>query len=127
MGDPDHASEPKSPIIIRRRAAGRRRAARDGGFSPGCRLPAIRPRIPRHRGELGFPRYIGNKYAPILNALAADHGLATDYRGAGDPSERNYVAMLGGDTFGIANDDPYWFPGHSIDAQSLMSQLEREG
>src|SRR6516164_1159999 len=63
-----------------------------------------------------FNQVIGNKYAPILNTLAADYGLATNYTGVGDPSEPNYVAMLGGDTFGIASDDPYWFPGHSIDA-----------
>jgi phospholipase C len=74
-----------------------------------------------------FGQVIGNKYAPILNALAADYGLATDYRGVADPSEPNYVAMLGGDFFGIASDDPYWFPGHSIDADNLMSQLERAG
>jgi phospholipase C len=75
----------------------------------------------------GFDQIIGNKYAPILNALAADYGLATDYRGVADPSEPNYVAMLGGDFFGIANDDPYWFPANSVDADNLMSQIERAG
>jgi hypothetical protein len=74
-----------------------------------------------------FGQVIGNKYAPILNALAAAYGLATDYRGVGDPSEPNYIAMLGGDVFGIADDDPYWFPGHSVDADNLMSQLGRAG
>lgn len=74
----------------------------------------------------GFDQIIGNK-APILNALAADYGLATDYRGVADPSEPNYVAMLGGDFFGIANDDPYWFPANSVDADNLMSQVERAG
>jgi len=74
-----------------------------------------------------FGQVIGNKFAPILNALAADYGLATAYDGVADPSEPNYVAMLGGDFFGITNDDPYWFPGHSINADNLMSQLERAG
>ena len=59
----------------------------------------------------GFNQVIGNSFAPILNALARDYGLATNYRGVADPSEPNYVAMLGGDSFGITNDDPYWFPG----------------
>ena len=67
---------------------------------------------------------IGNPDAPILNALAQDYGLATNYSGVGDPSEPNYVAMLGGDTFGLTTDDPYWFPGHTINASNLMSQLE---
>ena len=70
---------------------------------------------------------IGNQYAPILNALANDYGLATNYSGVGDPSEPNYVAMLGGDTFGISDDNPYWFPGHTVSASNLLSQLEGAG
>jgi hypothetical protein len=75
----------------------------------------------------GFNQIIGNKFAPILNALGANYGLATNYTGVADPSEPNYVAMLGGDTFGISSDDPYWFPGQSVDAENLMSQLEAAG
>ena len=70
---------------------------------------------------------IGDQHAPILNALAQDYGLATNYRGVADPSEPNYVAMLGGDFFGINSDDPYWFPGHTVNANNLMSQLEGAG
>jgi hypothetical protein len=75
----------------------------------------------------GYQQVIGNSYAPILNALAGDYGLATNYRGVADPSEPNYVAMLGGDFFGISSDDPYWFQGHTISAANLMSQLEQAG
>ena len=39
-----------------------------------------------------FKAIIGNQNAPILNALAKDYGLATNYSGVGDPSEPNYVA-----------------------------------
>lgn len=74
-----------------------------------------------------YGQIIGNPAAPIINALAADYGLATQYTGVGDPSEPNYVAMLGGDTFGIASDDPYFFPGQTVDAGNLMSQLEGAG
>ena len=74
-----------------------------------------------------YNQVIGNPNAPILNALAQDYGLATNYRGVADPSEPNYVAMLGGDFFGINSDDPYWFPGHTIRANNLMSQLEAAG
>ena len=74
-----------------------------------------------------FKAIIGNQDAPILNALAKDYGLATNYSGVGDPSEPNYVAILGGDTFGLNNDDPYWFPGHTINASNLMTQLEAAG
>jgi hypothetical protein len=75
----------------------------------------------------GFKGIIGNPNAPILNALAQDYGLATNYSGVGDPSEPNYVAMLGGDTFGISSDDPYWFPGQTVNASNLMTQLEAAG
>ena len=54
----------------------------------------------------GFNQIIGNKFAPILNALGANYGLATNYTGVADPSEPNYVAMLGGDTFGISTLSP---------------------
>jgi phosphatidylinositol-3-phosphatase len=62
----------------------------------------------------GYNQVIGNSHAPIINALAQDYGLATNYRGVADPSEPNYVAMLGGDFFGISSDDPYWFPGRQF-------------
>src|SRR6516225_5925653 len=75
----------------------------------------------------GYNQVVGNKFAPILNALANDYGVATNYTGGADPSEPNYVAMLGGDFFGINNDDPYWFPGHTINSANLMSQLEELG
>jgi hypothetical protein len=75
----------------------------------------------------GYKQVIGNQFAPIINALAQAYGLATNYSGVGDPSEPNYVAMLGGDTFGINSDDPYWFPGHTVNADNLMSQLEGAG
>ena len=75
----------------------------------------------------GYQQLIGNPHAPILNALAADYGIATDYRGVADPSEPNYVAMLGGSFFGINSDDPYWFPGNTVNAANLMSQLESAG
>ena len=74
-----------------------------------------------------FNQVFGNQFAPILNALAKDYGLATNYTGVADPSEPNYVAMLGGDTFGISDDDPYFFPGHTVSAANLMSQLEQAG
>ena len=74
-----------------------------------------------------FNQVIGNNFAPILNALAQDYGLATNYTGVADPSEPNYVAMLGGDTFGINSDDPYFFPGQTANADNLMSQLDRAG
>lgn len=70
---------------------------------------------------------IGNPAAPQINALANDYGLATNYTGVGDPSEPNYVGMLGGSTFGLSDDNPYFWPGHTQNAANLMSQLDAAG
>src|SRR5260370_17233123 len=70
-----------------------------------------------------FSGLIGNPVAPDINALASDYGLATHYTGVGDPSEPNYVAMLGGSTFGISTDDPYFWPAHTISQPTLLSPL----
>ena len=45
----------------------------------------------------------------------------------GDPSEPNYVGMLGGSTFGITDDNPYFWPGHTVNQPNLMAQLEAAG
>jgi hypothetical protein len=71
-----------------------------------------------------FAQIIGNPNAPVINALAGDYGLARNYHGVADPSEPNYVAMLGGSSFGIVDDEPYFWPGHTAAEPNLMSQLE---
>lgn len=77
--------------------------------------------------NLSYSQVIGSPDAPEINALAADYGLATHYTGVGDPSEPNYVGMLGGSTFGISDDNPYFWPGHTVNQPNLMSQLEAAG
>jgi hypothetical protein len=71
-----------------------------------------------------FNQIIKNPAAPIINALANAYGLATSYTGVSDPSEPNYVAMLGGSPFTVNDDQPYVLPGFTISADNLMSQLE---
>ena len=70
----------------------------------------------------GFSQIIGNPAAPSLNRLANKYGLATASFSVADPSAPNYVAMLGGSIFGIADNNAYYL--HTVDAPSLMSQLE---
>jgi hypothetical protein len=70
----------------------------------------------------GFADAIGNPAAPNLNALAARYGIATNYFGVAHPSEPNYVGLLGGDTFGVADDNPYHV--NRVAAPSLISQLD---
>jgi hypothetical protein len=73
----------------------------------------------------GFTDVIGNPAAPNLNALAQRFGLATEYFGVSHPSEPNYVGLLGGNTFGVASDDPYFI--NKVNQPSLVSELDQAG
>ncbi|HEX5989752.1 MAG TPA: alkaline phosphatase family protein [Solirubrobacterales bacterium] len=66
---------------------------------------------------------IGNPEAPYLNHLAGKGALATNYFGVTHPSLPNYLALLGGSTFGIAeNCTECTVPG-----PNLATQLSRAG
>jgi hypothetical protein len=88
----------------------------------------------------GYGQIIGNPRAPNLNRLAETYGLATRFYAEVHPSEANYVAVIGGDTFGINDDDAYYclsgtsdplcagsgqqnYVQHTIRARSLIDQL----
>ncbi len=47
---------------------------------------------------------IGNTSQPYLNLLASQHGLATNYFAVVHPTLPNYLALIGGSTFGITSD-----------------------
>lgn len=83
-------------------------------------------------------------WAPAIHKLAAQYGSATHFYSEVHPSEGNYVAMLGGDTFGIHDDDAFYcrpgrqiqecpnadepgYVSHDIAARSLMDQLTERG
>lgn len=89
----------------------------------------------------GFDQLMGHPdWTPNLHRLSARYGTATQFYAESHPSEPNYVAMVGGDTFGIRDDDAYYCkPGmkdefcaasqrpdyaeHTIHAKSLADQL----
>ena len=89
----------------------------------------------------GFDQIIGKSYAPNINQLAAAYGLATNYYGIVHPSEANYIAMIGGDTFGVRDDDAWYcrrghpdrhcasqrstdpYFDHTVTERSLVDQL----
>jgi phospholipase C len=74
-----------------------------------------------------YSQIIGNPAAPTINQLAQSYGLATNYFGITHPSEPNYVAFIGGNYFGIADDNPYYLPGHFLNQPSLPQQLDAAG
>jgi phospholipase C len=93
--------------------------------SPGATMPRYDHVFLIIEENHGFGQIIGNPQAPNLNALATEYGLATQFFSVADPSAPNYVAMLGGDFYGIADDNPYFT--HNLDKLSLMSELDAAG
>ena len=87
-----------------------------------------------------YATVLDHGYAPAIADLAKTFGVATQMYAERHPSEPNYVALVGGDTFGIADDDAwYCVPGttrefckgsdmagfavHLIDGPNLATQL----
>lgn len=80
------------------------------------------------------------EWTPQMHRLAGEYGQASQFFAENHPSEGNYVAMVGGDTFGIKDDDAYFckpgpkkpfcresdrpgYADHSIASRSLADQL----
>jgi len=82
-----------------------------------------------------FDEAIDPAQAPFMNALSRTQGLARRYYGVTHPSLPNYLAMIGGDDFGVKDDDASCLasdlrPGqacHKISGDSLVDQLEAAG
>ena len=70
-----------------------------------------------------FGSVIGNPQMPTYNRLAADYTLLTQYYAIRHPSLPNYIALVGGDTFGIDTNCHDCF----IDAPSLPDLIEASG
>jgi hypothetical protein len=51
---------------------------------------------------------VPRKAAPNVTGFAQHYGYSWRFYAESHPSEPNYVAMLGGDTFGIKDDDAFW-------------------
>jgi phosphatidylinositol-3-phosphatase len=64
---------------------------------------------------------MGSAAAPYLNKLATLCGQATAYHGVAHPSLPNYLALTGGQTFGVTDDNPP--ASHKIAAQSIFGQV----
>ena len=98
--------------------------------SPGGNTSA--PPIPRYQHIFvivmenhGYDDIIGSDDAPQINALAQQYGLATNYWAVAHPSEPNYIALIGGSTFGVTDDNSYRV--NALSQPSLASQLETAG
>jgi hypothetical protein len=70
-----------------------------------------------------FDEVIGSSEAPFLNRLAGRGALATRYYAISHPSLPNYLAIVGGSTFGITGD----CTDCSVSGPSLAGQLSGAG
>ena len=55
-----------------------------------------------------YEQILAGQDAPNIARLAQTYGAATRFYSEVHPSEANYVALLGGDTFGIHDDDAFY-------------------
>lgn len=116
----------------------------------GCQAKP-RPTIPPYahifvivEENKNFAQIMDPAMAPNIAGLAASYGQATQFYGEVHPSEANYMAMLGGDTFGIHDDDGFTckkgdkdpfcggsaqpgYVNHTTHARHLGQQLEAIG
>jgi hypothetical protein len=60
-----------------------------------------------------FEDALDGETSPFLLDLSRSQGLAAHYSGVTHPSLPNYLAMLGGDEFGIRDDAPSCFAEES--------------
>src|SRR5580698_5275806 len=72
--------------------------------------------------EHGFTSILRSKYAPTLNRLASEYGLATHYYTTSDPDTAGVMAFLAGNSYGVTDSSPYW--DQPISKPSLLSQLD---
>ncbi len=92
-------------------------AAAAPGEAPGARIFLI---VLENRE---YDEVVDNPAAPFLNALARRETLATYYHAVAHPSLPNYLALLGGSTFGIDDN----CTGCRARGDNLALQLSRAG
>jgi phosphatidylinositol-3-phosphatase len=87
--------------------------------------------LENYHSERVDPRENGlGQLNPFLNGLAAENRLELNYFGVSHPSLPNYIAMIGGDFFGVRDNGESCFnPEHQehcnrVDAINLVDQLE---
>ena len=97
--------------------------------SPAMTVPASRRPVAPHTGvrvavvvmeNKEYATVAGNPNAPYLNGLVPSSALATSYYAVSHPSLPNYLALIGGDTFGISSD----CTGCHVNALNLVDQLD---
>jgi acid phosphatase len=92
-------------------------------LSPSAPVPAFKHIFVVVLENKAYERVLGNDQAPYLNTLARQYGLAANYYAILHPSLPNYLALTGGDTFGITSD----CTDCTVAQPNLVDQLEAAG
>ena len=71
-----------------------------------------------------YAQIVSGPDAPNISRLAAQYGNATQFFSEVHPSEANYVALLGGDTFGIHDDDAYYCVPGQVDVRCTFARFD---
>ncbi len=112
--------------------------------SPDAQVPRYQHIFVIVEENKDYGQVVGSSDAPTITRLAREYGNATRFYAETHPSEPNYVALIGGYTYGIRDDDAYFcspqdrnaecpnsnkpgYVNHTIDAPSLASQLQSAG
>jgi hypothetical protein len=74
-----------------------------------------------------YSQIVGAASAPYINELIGRGALATDYHAVGHPSLPNYLALVGGSTFGVTSDCEPTERGCHFAATSLPDRIEAAG
>src|SRR5215470_3597537 len=85
-------------------------------LAPGAEAADTHPAMPRYdhifvivAENKGYDQLMSHpEWTPAIHRLAQEYGSASRFYGEVHSSEGNYVAMLGGDTFGIHDDDAFY-------------------
>ncbi|MCZ7570461.1 MAG: alkaline phosphatase family protein [Ardenticatenaceae bacterium] len=103
--------------------AARQRADSPGPGALAAPVPAFKHIFVIVMENKAYENIIGNRRLPYLNSLAQQYGLATNYYAIRHPSLPNYLALTGGDTFGITSD----CINCTVAQPNLVDQLEAAG
>jgi len=108
--------------------AGSASATASAGSAASSRAARSADQVPRYNHiavimdtSHDYGSIMHNRYAPNINRLARQYGLASRYYTTSDPDTANIMALLAGNSFGVTDGIPYW--DQQVHASSLLSQL----
>ncbi len=91
--------------------------------APAAPIPAFKHIFVIVLENKDYERILGGDHAPYMSSLAQQYGVAANYYGIRHPSLPNYLALIGGDTFGVTSNCTDCF----VHAPNLVDQLETSG